>query len=80
MSELNLDDIRTDIEAHRAELPVDTVCCVGCHIALTDVPALLAEVERLTVARGLYVADVAHLREQLRYANRTIADREGADR
>lgn len=41
-----VEDIRTAIEAHRAELPVDTVCCTGCHIAVADVPALLTELER----------------------------------
>lgn len=42
----NLDGLRTDIDAHRAELPTDVVDCVGCHIAVNDVPALIAELER----------------------------------
>lgn len=44
---LDLDGILIDVTGHSAELPVDVVDCVGCHIAVTDVPRLVAKIDRL---------------------------------
>lgn len=45
---LDLDSILTDAVAHAAELPVDVVDCVGCHIAVTDAPRMVTAIRELT--------------------------------
>ena len=59
----NLDGIRADIESHRAELPTDVVDCVGCHIAVNDAPALIAEVERLRTRDHIAELAIAYVNE-----------------
>lgn len=66
----NLDGIRTDIEAHRAELPTDVVDCVGCHIAVNDVPALIAEVERLRIRDHIAELAIGYVSEPVENTDR----------
>ncbi|MEO3929276.1 hypothetical protein ABGB07_36305 [Micromonosporaceae bacterium B7E4] len=58
---LDLDGILTDVTGHAAELPADVVDCVGCHIAVTDVPRLVAELRatRAEMDRRQAVVDAA---------------------
>ncbi|MFY1686424.1 hypothetical protein [Plantactinospora sp. WMMB782] len=80
---LDLDGILTDVTGHAAELPADVVDCVGCHIAVTDVPALVAEVRALRrdlaanedsedARLAIAEAEVARLRPVVEAARRVV--------
>ncbi len=62
---LDLDAIKARVDGHLAELPEDTHCCHGCMMLSDEVPALIAEVERLRTQ--LADAQRAH-REDMREA------------